>query len=52
MKVSNLRTSHFIVKVVYRGLLGSQGFYVQGRTLQPDGTIMRVYVSLNDIVWC
>jgi len=42
----------WIDHICYRGLLGSVGYYKVHRTLQYDGAIMRIYVSLNDVVWC
>ena len=47
-----LHTSNFIVKITYRGLLGSQGYFVTGKTMYEGGAMIRTYISLNDIVWC
>lgn len=44
--------SHVIVKIVFRGLLGSGGFYVQAVIPSKGAAMVRTYVSLDDIVWC
>lgn len=42
----------FIIVIHYRGLLGSNGYYIVGRVARNGAAVVRSYVCLDDVVWC